>query len=183
MPGLFRRCRHLYFAWFSRPAGYRPLYRLLRRGGIHKILEVGMTDTSRTLRMVELAVASGQAITYSGVDLFEMRPATGRAGWTLKEAHRRLAASGVKSRLAPGDPFTALARTANSLGALDLIVISADLDPDSMSKAWFYVPRLLHDATRVFIEQRDEKGEPSLRPIQRAEIEQLATSGVRRRAA
>ena len=46
-----------------------------------------------------------------------------------------------------------LARTANGLGTIDLLVIGADQDADSLARAWFYVPRLLDDNSHVLLEE------------------------------
>jgi hypothetical protein len=35
---------------------------------------------------------------------------------------------------------------------MDMVVISANQDPEAMAKAWFYVPRMLHPGSIVFQE-------------------------------
>jgi hypothetical protein len=41
---------------------------------------------------------------------------------------------------------------ANELTGTDLVVISAGHDADSLARAWFYVPRLLHPQSMLFVE-------------------------------
>ena len=98
-----------------------------------------------------------EGVSYTGIDLFESSP-DGKARLSLKTAHCLLQASGVRVRLVPGDPFAALSRAANSIGPCDLIVISADQRGESLDRAWFYVPRLLHAASQLFFGERGEGG-------------------------
>ena len=78
------------------------------------------------------------------------------------------------------------------LANTDLIIISADQDEESLAKAWFYVPRMMHAQTLVYREQfvggaeADESGKPpakTLRLVPRQEIDDLARPQTRRRAA
>ncbi|MEX0711258.1 MAG: hypothetical protein WD278_02845 [Pirellulales bacterium] len=181
MPKLFRSCRSIYLSYFSKPAQFRPLYRLIRKRRVRKILEIGVGTLERTVRMIELAGGRNGPASYTGIDLFELRSAAGRPGVPLKLAHRRLSRLAARARLIPGDPLTALARTANALGTFDLIVVSADQDPQSMSKAWFYLPRLIKDGTCVLVEQSDPTGALQLLTV--PEIERRAADAVPRRRA
>ncbi len=121
--------------------------------------------------------------------MFEGRPAGQPAGLSLKEAHRVLHNTGARVQLVPGDPFSALARTANSLPDIDLMLLDADHDVDSMSKAWFYVPRMLRESSLILVESNagvdDKTGERLTRwdGLDRKTIDQRAASGGRRRAA
>jgi hypothetical protein len=98
-----------------------------------------------------------EEIHYTGIDMFEARPAE-NPGITLKLAYKLLRRLNAKVRLVPGDPFAALARTANSLTDTDLIVIAADQDPEAMSRAWAFVPRMIHEGSLIFQEQPGRGG-------------------------
>ena len=124
-----------------------------------------------------------QEIRFTGIDLFESRCSADGPGVSLKLAHRLLGATGAKVLLVPGDPYSALARAANAIGQVDVIVVSARLDPDSLAGCWFYVPRLLHPDTAVFLEESAAGGGTTLRPVDHAEIESWAGATARRRAA
>jgi hypothetical protein len=91
----------------------------------------------------------------------------------LKTAHQQLQLAGVRSQLAPGDPFSALSRLANTLLGTDLLLIGAGVDAQSLERAWFFVPRMLHERSRVFLEERGAGG-LSLRSISLPEIQKLA---------
>ena len=148
------RLKSLYLSYLSKPAVDRCLYRQIARRPITSIVEMGVGMGLRSARMIELALANAEAgpIRYTGIDLFEARPAFA-PGMTLKRAHRVLSSLGAKIRLTPGDPFSALARIANRLTGTDLLVIGADQDANSIEQAWFFIPRMLHEKSVVMVEQ------------------------------
>ena len=136
--------------------------------------------------MIELAGLHAPVghIRYTGVDLFEARTSSDGRGTTLKAAHRLLKATGARIQLIPGDPFTALSRAANTLGGTELVVISAGHDPDSLARAWFYLPRTLSAESLVLMERPcGPEGEPAFREIARNEVDRLAAAASVRRAA
>ena len=93
---------------------------------------------------------------------------------------------GAKVHLIPGDPFTALSRVANGLVGVDLLVIGADQDRESLAWAWFYVPRMLHERSLVCLEEFDRRrGRRGYKLLSLSEVESLAaaTHGVWRGAA
>jgi hypothetical protein len=101
----------------------------------------------------------------------------------LKAAHQTLRGTGAKVQLVPGNPSDGLARMANSLGKVDLLIVPAELDSPSNARAWFFVPRMLHEQSLVFVEGVSADGQRQLRPKSRQEIAQLASAGQPRRAA
>ncbi len=135
--------------------------------------------------MIEVAAALSpiEQIHFSGLDLFESRLSVDGPGVTLKMAHRLLSGTGARIQLVPGDPFSGLAQSANILGQVDLVVISPRLDPRSLAKAWFYLPRLLHQRSLVFQETLLPGGRTSLRLVPGDEIRRLAAEAAPRRAA
>jgi hypothetical protein len=200
MGKLLTLSRFFYLAYFSQPARDRTLYRAIRRGAANHILELGMGGGVRAGRLIEMARRTGLADTihYTGIDLFELSP-PGKERLSLKAAHCQLKTTRARVRLVPGDAYTALASAANHIGQCDLIVISgsgnlcqvgegrqgaACLDTDPLARAWFYVPRLLHPATQVFVERAGEgKDPPRFELLAHDEIRRRAQSATRRRAA
>lgn len=188
---MMRALRTFYLCYLSQPKGLRPLYRtLLKRakpsrknagGPIRKITELGVGTSERTLRMLELCPATDETV-YAGIDLFEARQNGDGPGLKLKEAHQRLATTGAKIKLIPGDPFSALMRSANSLTGQDLIIIAADQDRASLAKAWFYVPRMLNEHT-VVLEETLIDGKATLAVVPHDEISRRAAAAPGRRAA
>ena len=177
--------RVFYLSHLSSPAADRLIYREIRRQKAHKILELGIADGRRAMRMIDLAgrYHPSEDIQFTGLDLFEDRSSADGPGVTLKMAHRLLKATGARVRLIPGDPFSGLSQVANSLGQVDLIVISPRLDPRNLAKAWFYIPRLLHGRSQVFQGGILPGGEPTLRLLAHSEIDSLAAVATVRRAA
>ena len=177
--------RFAYLSYFSQPPSDRPIYRAIRSHRVRRIVEFGVGLGQRAVRMIEAAslFAPRQKILYTGVDLFEARSSDEGPGLTLKMAHRKLKSTGARIQLLPGDPFTVLSRSANGLSGTDLIVISERQDKDSLARAWFYLPRMLHGSSSVFIEEPSRQGgKRVLRQLPSREIEERATAGMRRAA-
>jgi hypothetical protein len=182
---LFSHLQLAYSAYFSKPQSDRLIYRAIRRHKIRKIVELGVGDGRRARRMIQTArlASPGQEIGYVGMDLFEGRSESDGPGLSLKAAYQLLRGVGARVQLVPGNPSESLARTANSLGKIDLLIVPAELDAPSSSRAWFFVPRMLHEQSLVCVEQAADDGQKALHIKPAAEIEQLAAAHSRRRAA
>jgi len=177
--------RLIYSCYFSKPQSNRPIYRAIRRCHAQKIVELGVATGQRATRMIEVAklASPGQDIHYVGVDQFEGRSESDGPGLTLKAAHQLLRRDGVRVQLVPGNHAEALIRIANSLGKVDLLIVPAQLDAPSFARAWFFVPRMLHERSLVFVERMLENGERLLEIKPQYEIGVLASIGARRCAA
>jgi hypothetical protein len=178
-----RWLRRLYLLYFSQPAGERALYRYLLSRPLRSVVELGMKLNGRTARVLEIAGWSGEELRYTGIDLFDARP-EGQEALKLKSAFAGLRRPGVQVQLVPGDPFSALARVSNSLMGTDVIIIGAEQDEESLSRAWTWVPRMLKPDSRVLLEETTESARtwrlmPREEILKRAE----AAKGTRRRAA
>ena len=180
------RLKCLYLAYFSKPVSDRVIYRAIRKRKVRRILEIGIGKASRAVRMIAVAQrgASGEAIRYVAIDPFEARVPEATAGLSLKDAHRLLKPTAAQVQLIPGDPATALARAANALQNIDLVIISSDYDEQSLADAWFYLPRMLHAGSQVYVEsQASPAAEKTVGLLAPAEIEARASAKGRRRAA
>ncbi len=136
--------------------------------------------------MIEVAQRWALAPTdvhYVGLDLFEGQSEAGFAGSSLKEVHQLLRGSGARVQLVPGNPPEELIRLANSLGKVDVLIVPAELDSLSFARLWFFVPRMLHGQSRVFVERSLNQAEAVLTIKPRQEIDRLAAAGVGRRVA
>ncbi|MCE5301700.1 MAG: hypothetical protein LLF97_01165 [Planctomycetaceae bacterium] len=181
---ILRQLHLLYLCFFSKPASDRALLRAIRRNGVQKIVELDVADGTRARRMIDVArQASGEDVHYVGIDLFEGRSADDPPGLSLKAAYRSLRTDGVRVQLVPGDPSDGLARSANSLGHVDLLIVPARFDAPSFRRMWFFVPRMLHDRTLVLIDETLPDGRRRLRKKSASEIEQLVAGQAARRAA
>ncbi len=166
------RLGFFFLSRFSQPAADRAVYRLIRQHRLRNIVEVGVGNGLRTGRMIRVAqqASPNAIISYSGIDLFEMRP----GGLKLKDAYRTLKATGARVRLIPGEFTSALAMKANDLIGTDLVIISADQNIGNGDAAWFYVPRMLHAASHVLIETADAE-KSTFREMNREEIHRAAS--------
>lgn len=174
-----------YFSYFSKPASDRLIYRTINRHKVRSILECGLGDAGRAVRMIEIArwVSPGETVHYVGVDLFEGRSSADGPGVSLKRAHQILSTTGARFRLVPGPAATILAQMANTLGRFDLVVVSARQNTPSLATAWYYLPRILHPTSEVLLEESLAGGEHKFRSITLSEIADLATAVAERRAA
>lgn len=182
----FTTLRYFHLAYFSKPVGDRVIYRAAARNKARRILEIGIGSAGRTVRLVNLVRrnAGDESVRYAAIDMFEARDAAKSPGMSLKETHRLLATTGAQVQLIPGDPAQAIARAANSLANMDLVLISADYDAASLGCAWFYVPRMLHPGSRVYLESRlPDGGSTVFRLMSPGEIATLASTSRRRKAA
>jgi hypothetical protein len=170
-----------YLAYLSKPKADRLLYKVVRRTPPQSIVELGVGTGLRSQRLLEQVLErhAATAVRYTGIDMFEARPKE-RPGMALKQAHAMFKPFGVKSQLIPGDPFSALSRAANGLPQTDLVIIAADQDAESLTRAWMFVPRMLHDKSLIYREESvGEKGETEFRLIDRAQIDALAAAAQR----
>jgi hypothetical protein len=173
--------KYTQIAYFSQPAADRVIYRALHKQPVYNIVELGVGCAVRAQRMIAVATRddSDGEIHYTGIDFFEDRPSSS-PGITLKQAYQTLRQLSASVRLVPGDPYTALARVSNTLTDTDLLVIGADQDADALSRAWMFVPRMIHDETLIFLQKTDDRGNPS-RFVQLTanQVDELAGVGLR----
>jgi hypothetical protein len=163
----------------------RPVYQAIQRSHAQKIVQLGIGTGQRAVRLIETAKkASPEAnIHYIGIDLFEARSESDGPGLTLKAAYHLLREDRVRVQLIPGNPTDAFAQFANSLGKIDLLIVPEEFDSASLARAWFFVPRMLHGDSLVFVERTQDNGQKTLEIKPRHEIDALASAGTRRRAA
>ncbi len=178
--------KYTYLTRLSQPATDRILYRSIDKRPLRSILEIGVGNGVRTERLLAVAMRqeADEVLCYTGIDLFEDRPA-GEDRIGLRQAYQQLRQQHVKVQLVPGDPCSALARISNYIKGVDLVVVAGDQDPDSMARAWMFLPRMIHDQTLVFSQTRDAHGRlTDFAELARPQLDELAgLRGRRRRAA
>jgi len=172
--------KYTYLAYLSQPAADRIIYREIEKCPVRSIVELGIGTAVRAQRMIAVALRHHEdaQIRYTGIDLFEDRDVSD-PGLGLREAYRLLRQQNVRVQLVPGDPYTALARIANTLAGVDLIVISADQDPAALDRAWTFVPRMIHDNSLIFHQSADKSA--SFVQLTKRDVEDLAGYRGRRR--
>ncbi len=175
MFSLGRFLQRLWFQYFSTTAADRPLFQAVANKAIRSIVEVGIADVARTRKIWEALAFRREnlPLRYTGIDQFESRP-KGRPALSLKQAYSDLRKDGVQVKLVPGDAASALHRTANALTGTDLLILSATIDAAELTRAWTWMPRMLHAGTIVFQEVRDASGVSSWQRLSIVEIQQRA---------
>ena len=177
--------RRLHLTYCSQPKADRATYRFVLKHKPCSIIEFGLGTALRATRLLALAnsYAEKEEISYAGIDLFEARPES-NPGTPLKRAHRLLSPLAGRVRLVPGDPHCALIQLANVVGGTDLIIISADQEPASLTQAWFYFPRMMHETTHVLWEQpQGSAAKTKFVEVSHEEIRRLAAAATPRRRA
>ncbi len=170
--------------WFSKPLSDRPLYKSVCQHRPRKLMLLGLGDGQRVIRLISLTQKFHLAdqVEFVGIDRFDSRPVD-VPHFTLKQAHQLLRTTSARIKLIPGDPREALVRAANSLQGIELVLISSDQDAESLSQAWFYLPRTLTTNALILREEITGAG-PILKQIPRLELERLASrASICRRAA
>lgn len=178
-----RVLRYLLKSWFSKPVHQREIYSWIReQAPVVKIAEIGLGNLQRAKEVIDFAqlYADEQQIQFLGIDMFEGRP--GNDGVPLKSAHKSLNAMGAKVQLVPGDAAMALPRVANAFRDVQLLIISADQDAESIRQAISWIPRMLNEKSLVLWEVKDAKGELSFGRYSMSQIEAMTSSPVRRAA-
>ncbi len=172
-----------WWCWLARPKSDRALYRLIRKHKPRKLMLLGLGAAVRPLRMIALAKRYHPAnfIEFSGIDRFDSRP-TDMPRLSLKKTHQLLRPTAARVNLLPGDPHETLPRAANTLHGIELVVISADQNSDSLSRAWFFLHRLLAPAA-IVLREEITGDHAMLKPLPRAELDRLAISAAPHRRA
>jgi hypothetical protein len=179
-----RWIKYCHLAYVSQPKGERQLYRLVKARRVSRIVEVGISNVARAARLIEVAqrYVRGQKVYYSGLDWFDARSRE-LAPLALKQAHRALQATGASVRLVPGPPGNSLAAVANAHQNTDLIIMSPAVSDDDLARAWFYVPRMLHNHSVVLREHLNADGLPAFAKLSASELAERAGHSAPRRAA
>jgi len=178
--------RKLWLSRFSKPAGERPVYRLIQRKQPKRILELGIGTLVRSERLLGLAgaIAGETAVHYVGLDRFEGRLPTDPPGVSLKQAHQRLHAL-ARVQLVPGNVDSSLSRLCNHLGVFDLVLVSIDNDARHLERSWFFIQRVVNAQTTVLVEVAGggAGGTTVWKAIDKPRIDELAGRAVLKRAA
>lgn len=191
MASIFGWLKSIRQRYISGPAEDRELFKHLAEQTPNSILEIGIGDLERTRKMLEFVESKVDGeIRYIGIDWFDARqnPAP---EFQLKHVHQFLKEQGGtkgkatrdgvsrKVRLLPGDAFSVLARHANSLNDIDLVILGSEQDEETIERAWFFLPRMIHDQTRFLVETwvEEEDGES-----ERAALIPLSTEEILRRS-
>ena len=149
--------RYLQMCWLAKPVADRAIYKTIKKQKVRSIVEFGLGDGQRCEKLIHACqtFADGQPVKYTGVDLFDAREES-EPQIKLLEMHKRLNKTGAKVKLVPGDAESATARVANSLAGTDLILLSCDQSLDELERFWFFLPRMVHSESLLFVREADK---------------------------
>lgn len=176
----------LYLRHFFGNKTDRPIYQEIYNARVRKIVELELDDCQRAIRMIEIAktASPNTTIHYVALDRFEDRDERyAEVVLTLKGAYRLFKTTGALVQLLPGNPPEVLPKAANFLGKTDLLLLPEEPASEAWGRMWFFVPRLLHPQTLVFVKRKTPDGKTIFTRKTHAEIEQLAYGGTKHRAA
>jgi hypothetical protein len=168
---------YTYWSFGAGTAADKALFRRIGQLKPRRIVEVGIGSLDRACNLIAAAqrFAAGDTIRYTGIDWFEERTPP-LSPMPLIHAYRELQSTGATVRLMPGTPGTVLPQAANALQRTDLILISADVQDQSLQRAWFYLPRMCQTGTLVLRETRDERGRLQHHELPAAELSSRASA-------
>lgn len=176
--------KYAFLAHFSQPRTGRQLFRLVKVHKICRIVEVGIADLERTSAVISVAqrFAGTNPVNYTGLDWFDAREED-LPKLTLKDAHRRLQATGASIRLVPGEPGRSVASIANSHQHTGMLLLSSSVTDSSLASAWFYLPRMVDGESIVLRERLDASHRPHFELLKNSLLaKQAATLGERKAA-
>ena len=171
---------------FSQPASDRSIYRQVQATIPRRVLEIGLGTLVRAERLLSLLQTIGpeEGVQYVGLDRFEGRLPGDPPGVTLKQAHQRLRPL-ARVQLWPGSADTSLSRLCNHLGLFDLVLVSADNEPQHLQRSWFFIQRVVNAQTTILVETAAKTGGGATlwQPLEKSHLDSLAARTLNRRAA
>ncbi len=126
------------------------LLKLVKPLNARWVLEICVGDGSRAIAIVQ-TLGSPPPVRYLAIDQFEM--VGGEV--TLKAFHQRLRSAGIRGQVFPEPIDRGLVRVANTVGAVDLIVIAAAPEDWQTPETLSLLARVAHPNT-VVLYQDDE---------------------------
>lgn len=180
------RLKLFHLLHFSQPSSERLIYQIACENRCRRILEIGLDGARRAQRLLQATSywrgAKGHddrtPIEYIGIDLFEAGN-----GPALKDVYRLLRSGGAQVRLLPGEPLGTLARWSNEIGSVDLLLLSHAGGWQQSPRFWYFVPRLLSEASILLVEHRDSGAKAQWERLGRLQLDRLKKNADLLRAA
>ena len=153
-------------AFMSKPATDRMIYQLIKKNKFQSFVEIGLGKGDRCQQILRVAGKfSDKPIRYTGVDLFDARPAN---ALKLIDMHKALKAFDAKTQLVPGPVGPSIERIANSHLRTDMIVISPGTQRSEIENVISFFPRMLHANSLVLLQFKPDQ---KMQQLTRLDIE------------
>jgi hypothetical protein len=131
------------------------LCRQLKGLSVASVLEISVGDGSRALEVMKtLEKQSSQPVRYVAVDQFEL----GGSELALKDFFRLLREHEIRPQLFPEAVDSGLRRVANTIGAVDLVLIALPVDRWQHPITLHLLSRICHAGTIVFFRDGEAWG-------------------------
>ncbi len=150
------------FSWFYNtfraPRRYHHLYNTIREMNAATILEIGVWNGKRAVKMIKEAQKHNSNIFYFGYDLFED---LGKIGYhaefskmppTKEEVHASLSATGATVRLFKGNTLETLPNSISELPQIDFIFIDGGHSIETIQSDWNNIQKIMNKQTIVIFD-------------------------------
>jgi len=127
------------------------LSKLVRSVPASSVLEISVDDGSRAVAVVQALARTQSDISYFAIDPFETAP----GGISVKQFHQTLRAENIRPKLFPGSIERGLVQVAYTVGAVDLVLISAEPQDWQTPTVARLLARVSHPGTVVLSRQGD----------------------------
>ena len=153
-----------YLTHFSKPVSQRAIYRHIQSEHPRKVLEIGIQRAERTLTLMQMLIkycGEKSDVHYCCIDPFESRTSVDGPGLSLRKAHRLIGQFGVKTRLVPSAPASALRQLHLNrlIEKVDLAIIATP-DTQWLPACIGSLSELIHESAGIFFgvptQNRDE---------------------------
>lgn len=114
------------------------------------VLEISVGDGSRAIAILQ-TLGDSQQVRYVAIDQFEM--SGGEV--TLKAFHKTMRSEGIRPHVFPEPIDRGLLRVANTIGPVDLVIISAGADHWQTTQTLSLLTRVTHGETVVLIQDEE----------------------------
>ncbi len=147
-----------YYNTFKAPKRYHHLYDTIRAISAKSILEVGVWNGGRAVRMIEVAKEQTSQVSYFGYDLFED---LGEVGYiaelskrppTEREVAALLKATGAEVKLFRGNTLETLCVSVETLPKIDFVFIDGGHSVKTIASDWSYIEKVLHNNSVVIFD-------------------------------
>ena len=144
-----------YLTHFSKPVSHRAIYRHIQSEHPRKVLEIGIQRAERTLALMQMLLkycGEKSDVHYCAVDPFEGRTLPDGPGLSLRKAHRLISQFGIKSRLVPSTPVSAIKQLHLNrlIEKVDLVVIAMP-DVKWLPGCIGSLTELVHESAGIFL--------------------------------